>query len=72
MVGIISVAVHSLSYIFFNKLRVRLMDLNNSQQPNNVGSSCICVGSGVQTDATTPNSVGPAVHCGKGTTHKTL
>ena len=48
------------------------MDLNNSQQLNNVGSCYIRVGSGVQTDATTLNNVGPAVHCGKGTTHKTL
>ena len=63
---------NSLCYIFFNKLRVCLMDLNNSQQPNNVENCCICVGSGVQTDATSPNSVGPAVHCGKGATHKTL
>ena len=31
------------------------------------------VGSGVQTDATTPNNVvGPAVHHGKDTTHKSL
>ena len=28
------------------------------------------VGSGVQTDATTPNNWGPAVHCGKDTTHE--
>ena len=48
------------------------MDLNNSQQPNNVESCCMCVGSGVQTDATTPNNVGPTVHYGNDTTHKTL
>ena len=33
---------------------------NNSQQccANNVGNCCVHVGSGVQTDATTPNNVG--------------
>ena len=33
---------------------------NNSQHccANNVGSCCVCVGSGVQTDATTLNNVG--------------
>ena len=47
------------------------MDLNNSQQLNNVESNCIHLDSGVQMDATTLNNVGPAVHCGKDTTHKT-
>ena len=36
---------------------------------NNVGSCFLLVGSGVQTDAT---SLGPAVHRGKNTTHKSL
>ena len=35
-------------------------------------SCCVRVGSGVQTDATTPNTVGPAVHRReKDTDHKT-
>ena len=42
------------------KLRLRANGRNNSQHywRNNVGSCCLHVGSGVQTDATTPNIVG--------------
>ena len=78
--------------------RLRANRCNNSQHccANKVGSCCVRVGSGVQTDATTPNivaptmlgvvacvlavvckrmqqlptSLGPAVHRGKNTTHK--
>ena len=41
-------------------LRLPANGLNNSQHccANNVGSCCVRVGSGVQTDATTPNNVG--------------
>ena len=41
-------------------LRLRANGRNNSQHccANNVGSCCVRVGSGVQTDATTPNNVG--------------
>ena len=44
----------------FALLRLRANERNNSQHccANNVGSCCVCVGSGVQTDATTPNNVG--------------
>ena len=40
-------------------LRLRANGSNNSQHccANNVGSCCVRVGSGVQTDATTPNNV---------------
>ena len=52
-------------------IRVRANERNNSQHccANNVGSYCVRVGSGVQTDATTPK---PSVHRGKDTTHKSL
>ena len=55
-------------------LRLRTNGRNNSQHccANNVGSCCVRVGSGVQTDAPTPNNVGPTVHRGKDTTHKSL
>ena len=41
-------------------LRLRANGRNNSQHccANNVGSCCVGVSSGVQTDATTPNNVG--------------
>ena len=41
-------------------LRLRANGRNNSQHccANNVGSCCVRVGSGVQTDATTPNKFG--------------
>ena len=39
---------------------------------NNVRSSRILVGSGGETDATTPNNVKTQMHHGKDTTHKTL
>ena len=41
-------------------IRLRANGRNNSQPccANNVGSCCGRVGSGVQTDATTPNNVG--------------
>ena len=41
-------------------VRLRANGRNNSQHcyANNVGSCCVRVGSGVQTDATTPNNVG--------------
>ena len=41
-------------------VRLRANGRNNSQHcyANNVGMCCVCVGSGVQTDATTPNNVG--------------
>ena len=44
-------------YIYLN---LRVSGRNNSQHccANNVGSCCVRVGSGVQTDATTPNNVG--------------
>ena len=59
---------HSLS------LKLRANGRDNSQYcwANNVGSCCVRVGSGVQTDATTPKMFGPAVHRGKDITHKTL
>ena len=40
-------------------IRLRANERNNSQHccANNVGSCCLRVGSGVQTDATTPNNV---------------
>ena len=42
------------------RLRLRANRRNNSQhcRRNNVGSCCVRVGSGLQTDATTPNNVG--------------
>ena len=44
-------------------LKLRANGRNNSQHcwASNVGSCCVCVGSGVQTDATTPNNVGPTM-----------
>ena len=41
-------------------LRLRANGRNNSQRccANNVGSCCVRVGSGMQTDATTPNKLG--------------
>ena len=41
-------------------VRLRANGRNNSQHccANNVGSCCVRVGSGMQTDATTPNNVG--------------
>ena len=55
-------------------LRLRASGGNNSQHccANNVGSCCVRVGSGVQTDARLPTVLGPAVHHGKDTTHKSL
>ena len=55
-------------------VRLRANGRKNSQHccANDVGSCCVRVGSGVQTDATTPNNVGPAVHREKDTTHKSL
>ena len=47
--------------LFVNlSLRLRANGRNNSQYccANNVGSCCVRVGSGVQTDATTPNKFG--------------
>ena len=49
----------------------------NIIKPKTLGVVCISVGSGVQTDATFPNEfptimLGPALHFGKNTTHKTL
>ena len=43
-----------------SRVRLRANERNNSQHcwRNNVGSCCVRVGSGVQTDATTPNNVG--------------
>ena len=54
------------------KFNLRTNGRNNSQHrcASNVGNCCVRVGSGVQTDATTPNNVGPAVHRRKDTTHK--
>ena len=42
-----------------SSLRLRANGRNNSQHccANNVGSCCVCVGNGVQTDATTPYNV---------------
>ena len=47
---------------------------NNSQHcwANNVGSCCVRVSSGVQTDAALPKMLAHAVHRGMDTTHKTL
>ena len=47
-------------YVIF-RLTLRADGCNNSQHcwPNNVGSCCVRVGSGVQTGAMTPNIVGP-------------
>ena len=44
-------------------LKLRANGRNNSQHcwPNNVGSCCVRVGSGLETDATSPNIVGPTV-----------
>ena len=49
-----------LTVVSINRLRLRANRRNNSQHccANNVGSCCVRVGSGVQTDATTPNNVG--------------
>ena len=46
--------------IYCIALRLRANGRNNSQRccSNNVGSCCVRVGSGVQTDATTRNNVG--------------
>ena len=46
-------------------LRLRANGRNNSQHccANNVGSCCVRVGSGVQTDATTPNNVETCAQC---------
>ena len=46
--------------IFFCNIRLRANGRNNSQHccANNFGSRCVRVGSGLQTDATTPNNVG--------------
>ena len=47
--------------LFVNlSLRLRANGRNNSQYccANNVGSCCVRIGRGVQTDATTPNNVG--------------
>ena len=55
--------------LFRPVLRLRANGCNNSQHccADNVGSCCVRVGSGVQTDATTPKNVGRAVqtiqHC---------
>ena len=59
---------------FARGFRLRANGCNNSQHccANNVGSCCVRVGSGVQTDATTPTMLGPAVHRGKDTAHKSL
>ena len=48
------------TFLSKTKLRLRVNRRNNSQYccANNVGSCCVRVGSGVQTDATTPNNVG--------------
>ena len=45
-------------FIDKDDLKLRANGLNNSQHccANNVGSCCVRVGSGVQTDATTPNT----------------
>ena len=59
-------------------VRLRINGRNNSQHccGNNLESCCVYVGSGVQTDATTPNIVEtllrPVVHRGKDTTLKSL
>ena len=46
-------------YVIF-RLKLRADGCNNSQHcwPNNVGSCCVRIGSGVQTDATTPDNIG--------------
>ena len=53
---------HSWSLVCFFRLffRLRANGRNNSQHccANTVGSCCVRVGSGVQTDATTPNKFG--------------
>ena len=42
------------------RLKLSANGRNNSQHcwPNNFGSCCVRVGSGVQTDATSPNNIG--------------
>ena len=67
----IAFATRLLSYL----VKLRTNGPNNSQHSqhccwaNNVGSYCVCVGTGVQQ---LPIMLGPAVHLGKDTTHKTL
>ena len=58
----------------FLPAKLRANGRNNSQHclANNVGSRCVRVSSGVHTDPALPKMLGPAVHCGKDTTHKTL
>ena len=60
--------------MIFLPVKLRANGRNNSQHcwANNVGSCCIRVSSGVQTDAALPKMLPPAVHRGKDTTHKTL
>ena len=53
--------VHATGFpLLSSLLRLRANGRNNFQHccANNVGSCCVRVGSGVQTDATTPNNVG--------------
>jgi len=48
------------NFATMRSLRLRANGRNNSQHccANNVGSCCVRTGSGVQTDATTPNKFG--------------
>ena len=52
--------IKSLFEIYMKFLRLRANGCNKSQHccANNAGSCCVRVGSGVQTDSTTPNNVG--------------
>ena len=58
--GVRSLSESLLYNLQFQAFRLRANGRNNSQHcwRNNVGSCCVRVGSGVQTDATTSNNVG--------------
>ena len=66
----------SISSIFVSLVTRRAVVLESKKSlmnfSNNVRSSRILVGSGGETDATTPNNVQTRKHQGKDTTHKTL
>ena len=57
---------------FFKATYVQTDARSPDIEANSVGSCCICVGSGVQTVQQFSTMLGPAVHCGKDTSHKTL
>ena len=61
--------------VYLNQtIKLRAKGRDNSQRcwANNAGSRHVRVGSGVQTDATTPDNVGTCNASWEGYTHKTL